>query len=108
MRRASVGVGSNIAEGFERGTRKQQIECCYIAKGSAGELRSQIVMAHDAGLLDEQAFEWLHTTAERLSRQIHAYIEHLKQTQRTMRGPKFAESQQTSERARTPLPGEAH
>lgn len=89
MRRAAVSVGSNIAEGFERGTRKQQIEMCYIAKGSAGELRSQVITAHDVELLDDTAYEWLHSQCEQCSRQLQAYISHLRRTQGKYPGPKF-------------------
>ena len=45
MRRAAVSIGSNIAEGFERGSVKEFIRFIYIAKGSAGELRTQIIIA---------------------------------------------------------------
>lgn len=89
MRRAAVSIGSNIAEGFEHGTRKREIECCYIAKGSAGELRSQIITAHDAGLVSDKAYEWLHGTCEKVSRQLHAYIDHLRRTQADLPGAKF-------------------
>src|SRR5262245_53196469 len=53
MKRAAVSICSNIAEGYERGTRKQHIEFCFIAKGSAGELRCQIILAHDLKLIDD-------------------------------------------------------
>lgn len=89
MRRAAVSIGSNIAEGFEHGTRKHEIERCYTAKASAGELRSQIITARDVGLLDERAFNWLHERCECLSRQLHAYILHLRRTQRTRPGHKL-------------------
>ena len=89
MKRAAVSIGSNIAEGFERGTRRQQIEACYIAKGSAGELRSQVITARDAELIDERAYEWLHEKCEMCSRQIQGYIRHLRQTRDEMPGPKY-------------------
>jgi len=41
MERAALSVSSNIAEGFERGTRDELLYFLYIAKGSCGELRSQ-------------------------------------------------------------------
>jgi four helix bundle protein len=89
MKRAAISISSNIAEGFERGTRRQQIEACYIAKGSAGELRSQVILAHDVGLLDQHAFEWLHAACESCSRQLAAYIRHLKQSRERIPGAKF-------------------
>jgi len=93
MKRAAVSVGSNIAEGYERGTRKQQIEFCFVAKGSAGELRSQVITAHDIGLIDDRAYEWMLETCERCSRQLAAYIAHLKRTAPSIRGLKYASEQ---------------
>ena len=89
MKRAAVSVVSNIAEGYERGTRKQQIEFCYITKASAGELRAQIIVAHDVELLDTKAFEWLVEQAESTSRLLQGYITHLRKTRSTHPGPKF-------------------
>ncbi len=89
MRRAAISIASNIAEGFEHGTRKREIECCYIAKGSAGELRSQVITARDVGLLSDKAYAWLHGTCEKVSRQLHAYIDHLRRTQANLPGAKF-------------------
>ena len=91
MKRAAVSIGSNIAEGFERGTRKQQLEACYIAKGSAGELRSQIITACDVNLIDQQAYEWLLDHCESCSRQLQGYIRHLRETRDTLPGPKYQE-----------------
>jgi len=88
VRKAAISIGSNIAEGYERGTRKQFIEFCFIAKGSAGELRSQIIMAHDIGLLDEAAYKWLLDKAEECSRQLAAFIRHLHRTESTIPGLK--------------------
>lgn len=56
IRRASIYVPSNIAEGFERGSRKELIEFLYIAKGSIGEVRSQLQVCRELGYLDEDDF----------------------------------------------------
>jgi four helix bundle protein len=89
MRRAAVSIGSNIAEGFELGTRKQEIERCYTAKGSVGELRSQVITAHDVELINKRAFDWLYAMCLKCSRQLHTYIEHLRRTQQELPGAKY-------------------
>lgn len=53
MRRASLSIPSNIAEGFERGGRKEFILFLGHAKGSCGEVRSQLYHALDLAYSDE-------------------------------------------------------
>lgn len=91
MKRAAVSICSNIAEGYERGTRKQYIEFIYIAKGSAGELRCQLILAHDVGMLDAKAYDWLLERCEKCSRMLAGYLKHLKATSTKFRGTKFEE-----------------
>jgi len=43
MRRAAVSVLSNISEGFERGTDREFVHALFIARGSCGELRAQVL-----------------------------------------------------------------
>ncbi len=57
MRRASVSVMSNIAEGFERGGRSEFHQFLVIAKGSCAELRSQLYVALDVGYVDQKTFQ---------------------------------------------------
>ncbi|HOW36590.1 MAG TPA: four helix bundle protein [Candidatus Omnitrophota bacterium] len=45
MRRSAVAISSNIAEGYQRNHRKEYIQFLYIAKGSASELETQLIIA---------------------------------------------------------------
>ena len=78
IQRASVSVVSNIAEGFESGTKQEFLNYLYIAKGSAGEVRAQLYVAHDITYLNIETFKHLNTLAEECSRLIASFIKKLK------------------------------
>ena len=77
MRRASVSIMSNIAEGFESDTQQQFIRYLGHAKASAGELRAQLYVALDVGYFEEAEFTHLFDQAEKCSRQLGAFIAYL-------------------------------
>ena len=54
MQRSAISIPSNIAEGAERGSMKDFIRFLHIAKGSAGELRTQLYIAEKVGLIQPQ------------------------------------------------------
>ena len=68
IRRASVSIMSNVAEGFERGGRSEFHQFLVIAKGSCAELRSHLYVALDADYIDEQTFQRLYSLAEETKR----------------------------------------
>lgn len=78
IQRASVSVVSNIAEGFESGTKQGFLNYLYIAKASAGEVRAQLYIAHDIGYLNIETFKHLNMLAEECSRLIASFINKLK------------------------------
>lgn len=78
IQRASVSVMSNIAEGFESGTRQEFINYLFIARASAGEVRAQLYAAHDIGYLNIERFEYLKNLAEECSRLITSFIHKVK------------------------------
>jgi len=71
IRRASVSVMSNIAEGFERSSEAQFRYFLDIAKASCGEVRSQLYVALDQQYIDSSTFAALFQQAEILSRRLH-------------------------------------
>ena len=77
MRRASVSISSNIAEGFERETTKEFIRFLYIAKASAGEFRSQLYLALDLGYLSDEEFNSLSLKINDISKLLSGFIKYL-------------------------------
>ena len=76
---ASAGsVMDNIAEGYERDGNKEFINFLYIAKGSCGEVRSQIIRASDVGFLDNDTATKLYNDCLNLSKSIAKFIKSLK------------------------------
>jgi len=78
VRRCSISISSNIAEGFEYNTSKEFIRFIKYAKGSAGELRSQLIVLEKSGLISGRNHDILHPRIEKLSRQIMAFINSLR------------------------------
>ena len=77
MCRSSVSAMSNIAEGFERSGPREFRQFLSIAKGSAGELRSQAYVALDAGHISDTEFRGLRDGAAevgRIIRGLHASV----------------------------------
>ncbi|MBN1868826.1 four helix bundle protein [Candidatus Sumerlaeota bacterium] len=77
IRRAVLSIMCNIAEGFERGRKKEFVRFLSIAKGSAGEVRSQLYAAADLGYIDAETFQSLSDAAAKISRMISALIDYL-------------------------------
>ena len=74
MTRAAVSIASNIAEGSERNSYKEYIHFLHIAKGSAAELRTQLIIAHEVGLVDAALFEQMTPELVEISKMLHGLI----------------------------------
>ena len=68
IRRASVSIMSNLAEGFGRGGRSEFHQFVVIAKGSCAEVRSQLYVALDVGYITQEQFDQISALATEVSR----------------------------------------
>ena len=77
IRRASVSIMSNIAEGFERGGDREFFQFVSLAKGSSGEVRAQLYVALDAGYIDQQTFSRLSDMTTQINRMLAGLMKYL-------------------------------
>ena len=87
IRRASVSIMSNIAEGFERGGRGEFLQFLSVAKGSAGEVRSQLYVGLDHDYISKETFDRLFALASETSRMIGGLMNYLRKTK--VKGVKY-------------------
>ena len=76
IRRAVVSIASNIAEGDERFSNKESIRFLYIANGSAAEVITQLIIAHEIGYVDTDIFNNLIEELEQISKMIKNLIKY--------------------------------
>jgi four helix bundle protein len=78
MRDSAVSISSNIAEGFERRSRKEYLNFLNFAKGSAGEIRSQLYVAFAVEYIEKSELDDLVEKAKFLSGSITNHINSIK------------------------------
>ncbi len=78
IRKASVSIMSNIAEGFERDGNREFCNFLSISKGSAGEVRAQLYVALDQGYIPRDEFDVLYAKAVESGRVIAGLANYLK------------------------------
>lgn len=77
MRRASVSIMANIAEGFSRRGDKEFGQFLFVAKSSAAELQSHAYVAVDQGYMIETDFKGLYEALDHISRMLSNLIKRL-------------------------------
>ena len=81
LRRASISIPTNIAEGFERSSRKEYLLFLNIAKGSAGEVRRLIRVGLEVGYLNQRVHDELRRDASTLSAYLFNKMKAIRETQ---------------------------
>jgi four helix bundle protein len=119
LERATVSISNNIAEGFERGTKSDLLKFLYIARGSAGEVRSMLCLLERLPSHGNLKFEIskLKLSAEEISRQLRGWPNSLQEspikgqrflTQRSRRFEKARQERDAMLRELREIQGAAH
>ncbi len=77
IRRASISISSNIAEGYGRKTDKEFIYFLNVAQASCYEVKSQLYLAMDVEYVNYTEFEKAYGICEEISKTIYGLIKHL-------------------------------
>ncbi len=76
--RAALSIPSNIAEGYERDSPKSCVQYLRVAKGSCGELWTQLLIGRKVGFIDKEAGKHLELEAQGISKMLYGLIKHYK------------------------------
>lgn len=82
LQKAALSISNNIAEGFERETKKELIRFLYFSKGSAGECRNMFNFLQLLEYINEENFYSHRNDVLEISRQLGSYIRYLKQLEK--------------------------
>ena len=85
MRRASVSIMANIAEGFSRKGDKEFSQFLFVAKSSAAELQSHAYVALDQDYITDTDFKGLYESLDHISRMLSNFIKRLLRNPRDRR-----------------------
>lgn len=74
LRRAALGIPTNLAEGNARGSQRENVPFCLIAKGSLAEVRYLLQFARDLGILTTASYERLAREYDRVGKLLYFFI----------------------------------
>ncbi len=74
MRRCSVSIPSNIAEGFGRGSDKELVQFLYVSLGSSNELDTQLTISYELSFITEDKFKEIEYQNNKVNKMLQSLI----------------------------------
>ncbi len=87
LRRASLSISANIAEGYGRFYYQDNVRFCYNARGSLEEVLSHLTFAHDMDFISEELYKELISEGDEIDKMINGYISYLKKSKQGAKEP---------------------
>lgn len=87
LRRSSLSISANIAEGYGRYYYQDNIRFCYIARGSLDETLSHLIFAYESGFISELLYKQFELEGEEIDKMLHGYISYLKKSKQGANEP---------------------
>jgi four helix bundle protein len=81
IKRCSVSIMANVAEGFGRGTNKEFKRFLFISKASASELSSHLYIALDVDVIDRVLFDDLYSKTDLIQKKLSSFINYLRKNE---------------------------
>ncbi len=106
LRRASLSISANIAEGYGRFYYQANIRFCYNARGSLEEVLSHLTFAHDMNFISEELYKELISEGDEIDKMINGYVSYLKKSKQGANEPGANYSVHEDTTAYTPEPKE--
>ena len=87
LRRASLSISANIAEGYGRFYYQDNVRFCYTARGSLEEVLSHLTFAHEMNFISRELYKELASEGDEIDRMLNGYISYLKQSKQGSKEP---------------------
>ncbi|MBI1794279.1 MAG: four helix bundle protein [Chloroflexi bacterium] len=87
LRRSSLSIPANIAEGYGRFYYQDNVRFCYLARGSLEETLSHLVFALEAKFIPEMLYKHFETEGEEIDKMLNGYISYLKKSKQGANEP---------------------
>ena len=87
IRRSSLSVSANLAEGYGRFYYQDNVRFCYNARGSLEETLSHLVFAFETGFISEELYKELEREGEEIDKMLNGYIGYLKKSKKGTNEP---------------------
>ncbi len=87
LRRSSLSISANVAEGYGRFYYQDNVRFCYLARGSLEEALSHLVFAFEAKFIPEEIYRQFESEGEELVKMLNGYISYLKKSKQGANEP---------------------